>query len=328
MASIRKRDDKWQARVRHFGHPDVVKTFLTKTAAERWARVIEGSMEQGQFVNLNAAEHTLLGDVIQRYIQTVTPQKRGSVEESIRLKATLRHRISSLSMTNLTPQEIAGYRDDRLANCKPSTVIRDLAALSSLINHARREWGINIQNPVQMVRKPRMPPGRNRVLTDIEEKTLLSALAPFGRRNPLMCPLVIFAIETAMRRSEILSLHWEHVQLEHRVAFLPITKNGQSRYVPLSSRALEALESIPFKQVDGQVFSISCTAMEASFKKAVIRAGLKNLHFHDLRHTAATRMAKKLPNVIELAAVTGHTSLQMLKRYYHPSAEELARKLG
>jgi integrase len=142
-----------------------------------------------------------------------------------------------------------------------------------------------------------------------------------------MQPLVIVAIETAMRRGEILGLHREHVHLDRRIAFLPITKNGQARYVPLSSRAAEIIRTLP-DSPDGRLFPITVAAMEASFLKAVRRAGLSGLHFHDLRHTAASRMAKKLPNVIELASVTGHTSLQMLKRYYHPKAEELALKLG
>jgi integrase len=222
---------------------------------------------------------------------------------------------------------MADYRDDRLKTCQPATVVRDLAALSSIINHARREWSYTIQNPIEMIRKPAMPPGRDRVLSATEELTLLAELVPTGRRNPLMPSLVVIAIETAMRRGEILGLHWGNVDLERQTAFLPITKNGKSRFVPLSRRAVETLKNVE-RSLDGRVFPIGTAAMEANFLRAVRRAKLGNLHFHDLRHTGASRMANKLPNVIELAAVTGHTSLQMLKRYYHPKAHELAMKLG
>ena len=327
MANIRKLGQSWQARVRRRGFPDETKSFPTKAEAERWARSIEGEMDRGEFVSRTEAEQTTFGEVIQRYMETITPKKPGHVEETIRLTATLRHRIAKLSMANLTPHAIADYRDDRLSTCKENTVIRDLAALSSIINHARREWGFALQNPVEMIRKPTMPPGRDRVLSPAEEARLLQELAPIGRRNPIMQPLVIVAIETAMRRGELLGLRWEHVYLDRRVIFLPLTKNGQSRYVPLSSRAVETIEKLP-KSLDGRLFPINIAAMEAAFLKAVRRAGLHGLHFHDLRHTAASRMASKLPNVIELASVTGHTSLQMLKRYYHPKAEELAVKLG
>lgn len=244
MATIRKRGDSWQARVRRFGYPDEVKTCSTRTEAERWARAIESEMDGGQFVSRLMAEQTLFGDVIRRYIKFVTPGKRGCIEETIRLNATLRHRITSLSMLNLTPKAIADYRDDRLLTCKPNTVIRDLASLSSIINHARREWGIAIQNPIMMIRKPSMPPGRDRVLSSSEEDALLAELAPTGRRNILMRPLVVIAVETAMRRGEILGMRWEHVDLGRRVVFLPMTKSGQSRLVPLSSRAVEVLHGM------------------------------------------------------------------------------------
>lgn len=327
MASFRKQGTSWQARVRRRGYPVEIKSFPTKAEAERWARTIESEMDRGEFVSRTEAEQTTFSEVIQRYMEAITPKKRGHVEETIRLKATLRHRIASMSMANLTPQVVADYRDDRLRTCKANTVIRDLAVMSSIINHARREWGIVIQNPVEMIRKPTMPAGRDRVLSASEEARLLHELAPIGRRNPIMQPLVVVAIETAMRRGELLNLRWNHVHLERRVIFLPITKNGQSRYVPLSSRAVETIAKLPISP-DDRLFPINIAAMEAAFLRAVRRANLPGLHFHDLRHTGASRMANKLPNVIELASVTGHTSLQMLRRYYHPKAEELALKLG
>lgn len=261
MANIRKLGQNWQARVRRRGFPDETKSFPTKAEAERWARSIEGEMDRGEFVSRTEAEQTTFGEIIQRYMESITPQKRGCVEETIRLKATLRHRITKLSMANLTPQAVADYRDERLQTCKANTVIRDLAAMSSIINHARREWGIVIQNPVEMIRKPTMPPGRDRVLSDAEEVRLLHALEPTGRRNPILQPLVIVAIETAMRRGELLSLRWINVHLERRVIFLPITKNGQSRYVPLSSRAVETIERLPIS-ADGRLFPINIAAME------------------------------------------------------------------
>ena len=180
---------------------------------------------------------------------------------------------------------------------------------------------------MEVIRKPQMPPGRDRVLSKAEEAVLLDQLEVRGRRNPLMQPMAILAIESAMRRGEILGIEWKHVDFEKRTVYLPLTKNGQSRSVPLSSRALETLLSM-HQTLDGRIFPISIAAMEASFLGAVRRSNLHGLHFHDLRHTATTRMARKLPNVIELAAVTGHTSLQMLKRYYHPNAVDLALKLG
>ena len=327
MAAFRKRGAGWQARVRRAGYPDEVKTFPTKAEAERWARSVEGEMDRGEFADQREVARTTLADLVRRYMVEVTPSKRGARDEAIRLKAMLRNRICGLSLAHLAPQEVARYRDERLKVCGAATVIRDLAVLSSIVNHARREWGIRIQNPVALVRKPAAPAGRDRVLSEAEEIRLLEELEPRGRRNPYMQSLVIAAIETAMRRGELLTLQWEHVDLVRRVAFLPMTKNGRSRYVPLSSRAVHAIQATGSSR-PGCIFPIGIAAMEAAFSRATRRAGLHGLHFHDLRHTATSRIARKLPNLIELASVTGHESLQMLKRYFHPQASEIALKLG
>ncbi len=130
-----------------------------------------------------------------------------------------------------------------------------------------------------------------------------------------------------MRRGEILGLRWEHIDLQKRTAFVPITKNGQSRLVPLTVLALEILAKLP-RSIDGRVFPVNGPMLSAAIERARIKADLKDWHFHDLRHMAITRLAEKLPNLIELSAVSGHKSLAMLKRYYHPNAEQLARKIG
>jgi integrase len=230
-------------------------------------------------------------------------------------------------LANLSAARIAAYRDERLKEVSNGTVIRELAYLSSIINHARKEWGINTTNPVQHVRKPTSPAGRTRKLSDDEKSKLLQALEPKGRQNIWTKPVVILALETAMRRSELLSLRWEHIDLVRQTAILLDTKNGTPRTVPLSRVAVGQLNSLP-RNISGKVFTIKYFTLDAAFKRAVKRAGLIDFHFHDLRHTAITAMAEKLPNLIELSAVTGHKSLSMLKRYYHPNIADLARKLG
>jgi integrase len=143
-----------------------------------------------------------------------------------------------------------------------------------------------------------------------------------------MVPLVMLALESAMRRGELLSLRWENINLASQTAFLPLTKNGSARTAPLSKKAVTILEGLPNCGTAGPLFPISHMTMHNCFVAACHRAGIINLRFHDLRHTAISHLAEKLPNVIELAAVTGHQTIQMLKRYYHPKAEDMARKLG
>lgn len=327
MASFRQRGGKWQARVIRDGYPDQTKTFETKPDAEKWARALESEIDKGQFVNVSEAQRTTLGDVIARYLAEVTPSMKGASEDTIRLKAIMRKPIARWSMANLNAARIAAYRDERLKEVSSGTVIRELAYLSAIINHARREWGINVPNPVQMVRKPQSPQARARVLAGEEVESLLQALEPVGRRSHWTKSIVQLALATAMRRGELLSLRWEHVDLQGRTAFLPDTKNGDSRTVPLSTAAVQVLAGLP-RHISGVVFPVKFFTLDAAFKRGVRRAGLDGVRFHDLRRTAITRMADKLPNVIELAAVSGHKSLMVLKRYYRPTAAELAQKLG
>lgn len=327
MASFRQRGGKWQARVIRDGYPDQSKTFETKADAERWARQIEGEIDKGQFVNVSEAQRTTLSDVIGRYLTEVTPSMKGVTEDTIRLKAIMRRPIARWSMANLSAARIAAFRDERLKEVSSGTVIRELAYLSAIINHARREWGINVTNPVQMVRKPQSPQARSRVLTDEEIEKLMQSLEPTGRRSHWTKPIVQLALATAMRRGELLSLRWEHIDLVAQTAYLPDTKNGDSRTVPLSTVAVHVLAGLP-RNSSGVVFPVQFFTLDAAFKRGVRRAGLEGVRFHDLRRTAITHMAEKLPNVIELAAVSGHKSLMVLKRYYRPTATQLAQKLG
>ena len=327
MASFRQHGNGWQGRIRRRGYPDITKTFETKADAEKWARSLETEIDKGQFASINEAQRNTLGDLIARYLADVTPTMKGATEDAIRLKAIMRKPIARWSMANLSVARIAAYRDERIKEVSAGTVIRELAYLSAIINHARREWGVNVPNPVQMVRKPQSPQARSRVLSDEEVSKLLQALEPTGRRSHWTKPAVQLALATAMRRGELLSLRWVHIDLQGRTAFLPDTKNGDSRTVPLSSVAVQVLAELP-RHINGVVIPVKYFTLEAAFKRGVRRSGLDEVRFHDLRRTAITRMAEKLPNVIELAAVSGHKSLMVLKRYYRPTAMDLAKKLG
>ncbi len=328
MASIRSRNGKWQARITRKGQQAVAKSFHSKQDAEKWARQVEAEIDKGSYTNIALAERTLFKDVIERYIQEVTLKTRSKREDRYRLKALARHQIAKLPMAALTPIKVAEYRDERLKLVSNGAVIRELSYFSSIINHARREWGINMVNPIPLVKKPASPQGRNRSLTEDELGRLYAALTPRVKNaNHWILPLTRFALESAMRRGEILGLRWEHVDLSKRTAFIPLTKNGESRLVPLSTAAIEILQGLP-RNLHGTVFPVTGCALSAAFERARLKAKLDDFHFHDLRHMAITRLAEKLPNLIELSAVSGHKSLAMLKRYYHPNPEQLAQKLG
>jgi integrase len=327
MASIRNRNGKWQVRITRQGFPSTTKTFNSRSLAERWAKLIEKEFDSNEFQSSNQARLLKFKDAIERYLHEVTYKSKSLKEDSYRLKAMMRHWIGSLKMSELNQQNVIKFRDERLQLVSNGTVIRELAYISSIVNHAKREWGLNMTNPIPQVKKPPSPPGRNRILNPEELERLFQACLPRVKNgNIFILPIVKFALETAMRRSEILGLTWKCINFDRRIAFLADTKNGSARSVPLSLKAIEILRSLPHSSNE-KIFPISPPNLSNRFDGARKAAEIHDFHFHDLRHMAITRMAKKLPNLIELSSVSGHKSLKMLQRYYHPDAEELARKL-
>ena len=324
MASIRSRNSKWQARVIRKGHPTTAKTFLLRQDAEKWARSIELSIDQGSYINRSIAEKTQFKEILQKYLNDVAPNMRSADIQIIRVKKLMKHPIAEVKMAHLSPKHMADYRDERLKVIKPNTVIRELAVLSSIINHARREWSLNIVNPVTLIKKPPSTKGRDRILNNEELGRLFSELEKI---NSWYKPLVEFALETAMRRGELMSLNWANINFEKSVAFLPLTKNGDSRYVPLSTKALRILKSLP-RDIEGRVFPLNKDTVSVLFLRASRRAKLDDVRFHDLRHMAITRLASIFSSPMELASISGHKSLSMLKRYTHLRAEDLVHKLA
>ncbi|WP_256078017.1 tyrosine-type recombinase/integrase [Massilia sp. YIM B04103] len=238
MASFRQRSGTWQARVRTKGFPDEVKSFSTKSEAVAWAREVEASMYKGSYQDTSSAKDWLLGELLRRYMVEVSPTKRSAKREREAITFMLRQRMAAYSMAKLTPAVLAAYRNERMMTISAGTIIRELSILSSAISHARREWGLPTDNPCALVRKPQSPQGRQRLLTYDERKRLLEELHPVGRRSPWMRPFVELALETAMRRGELLALEWKHINLSAQTAFLEMAKNGTSRTVPLSKAAV------------------------------------------------------------------------------------------
>ncbi len=324
MATIRAMRDKWQAIVRRKGHPALTKSFSLRKDAEKWARQHERLIDAGEWLDRTEARQTSLETLLDRYLKEVTVTKRGRIEETSRINAFKRSPLAKYSVSAITGQMVASWRDSRLKAVAGSTVIKELNLLSHVFSVAVRDWGFALQcNPVSNVRKPSAPEARNRVLKDAERAALISAC--MGCRNPWIKPVVVFALETAARRSEILTLTWTDVDLRRRTAKVE-GKTG-SRHIPLSAVAVGLLEALP-RSLDGRVFPVSVEALKQAYERAVTRAGITNFTFHDLRHDALTRLAKLGLSVLELRAISGHTSANMLQRYVSIDAGDLANKLA
>jgi len=323
MATITKRQNKWQVRIRLSNYPTITKTFNLRSHAQVWGRETEIRLERGTFVE--RAEQTL-GQILEQYLTDVTPDKRSHEIEKIRIKRILREPICKIKFSNLQARHFIKYRDDRLRAVSGITVRHDLSLFSHVFTTAIKDWDMPINgNPVRLISKPKENKPRDRRLENGEEARLLGSCGQ--SKNPYLLPLVILAIETAMRRGELLGLERQYLKINNRTAYLPLTKNGDSRTVPLSTRAIATLNELPV-HLSGQVFPLSETALRGLWGRACRRAGLVDLHFHDLRHEATSRLFEKGLNIMEVSAITGHKDLKMLKRYTHLKAEDLALKLG
>jgi integrase len=330
----------WKAVIRKHGWPVKSKTFRTKRDAQDWSRRTEDEMVRGVFVDRSRGERMTLKKAMERYLAEVSATKRpGTAKREATSAEALLAELGDYALAALAPDVIAAYRDKRLAAGKaPDTVRIELALLSHLFTTAIREWRLGLlYNPVLNVRKPAVGTGRNRRLNGDEEQRLLAACA--AHSNPMLGWLVRTALATGMRAGEIQTLRCEQVDLERRVVRLERTKNGSARTVPLSIAAKATLAEAlahPAKPKDTELVFWGEPGRDGrrrpyefrpAWRKALNAAGIANLRFHDLRHEAVSRLVEAGLGDQEVAAISGHRSMQMLRRYTHLRAEDLVARL-
>ena len=341
MATIRKKGEyQWHVQIRRSGYPSQTKTFETKQEAEAWAATIESEMARCIFISRTLAEKITLSELLERYEKEVVEHQRGKVKYRSLIR-NLSARLGKYSLASITPIVLSKYRDVRSKEVSPQAVKHDLSMLSRAFNTAIKEWGIHFPhgNPVSHIRLPKVPQGRDRRLKPGELELIIE-----NSESPTLGKIVLFALETAMRRSEIARMTWDMVDLKKRTVTLLDTKNGERRIVPLSTEAIRILKDIPRDRFDGKVWGITEEAITRAFDRACKRARVKieeeakksnrklnsllvDFRFHDLRHEATSRFFEKGLNPMQVAAITGHKTLQMLKRYTHLKAEDLAELL-
>lgn len=335
MATIAQRPNgKWQARIRKKGYPEQSDSFWKRRDAEVWARSVESELDRGIFIQRSHAERTTLHEVIKRYGEEVIPTKK-SRRAALSCLRGIDIDLGEYALAAITPQLLATYRDKRLEIVDPQTVRKDLGMINRVLKVAHMDWGIILPGGIPVVRMPKQPRGRDRRVSDEELKAIIDAT-----ESQELPAVVTLALETAMRRSELLGLDWKDIDINKRVATLHDTKNGEKRRVPLSTKAAETLQGLP-RRISGRVFGITEDACTRAFSRAAKRAReqyevgggsddefLIDIRLHDLRHEATSRLFERGFHMIEVAAITGHKSLDMLKRYTHLRAEDLAVKLG
>jgi len=340
MATIvRTESGTWKALVRRSGWPTASKCFRLKRDAEDWARRTEDEMVRGVFIQRAPSEKMSIADALDRYHREVVPTKKASTQrsEAGRIKM-LKEKFGQYSLAALTPDIVADYRDQRLAAGKSNNTVRlEIALLSHLYSIAIKEWRIGlVYNPSAIIRKPSAGPGRSHRLSIENQRILIDAVNKHS--NPMLGFIVQVAIETGMRQSEILNLRLNQVDLNRRIVSLNDTKNNSPRTVPLTKHATEVLKlalANPMRKDTDLVFfgepGRDKKRGPYQFNKVWIQIkkdlGFADLHFHDLRHEAVSRLVEAGLSDQEVASISGHKSMQMLRRYTHLRAEDLVAKL-
>ena len=331
MATIRRRGNRYHVQIRRRGQ-SITRTFDRLATAKSWIPKIEGDIERQLYVDTSGTERTTVLELLERYERQILPAHKGQQVESCRLKTLKRH-FGALRLVHLTPKEVAIYRDVRLRSISPASLKRELKILGRVLNLASKDWGIPIaQNPVQMISLPKADKPRTRRLEPGEEGRLLQG------SNEKLRRIIILALETGMRRGEILCIKKSHIGFNKSVLFIPSTKTDTPRSIPLSSAALTSLRGQlrASQSVSGGViplherplYSYTPSGLTGAFAKLRRKVGIENLHFHDLRHEATSRLFEKGLNPVEVATITGHKDTRMLMRYTHLRAEDLVGRLG
>jgi integrase len=339
MASIRRLRDKHQVQIRRKGFPTVTKTFHRLADAKEWARMMERQADRAELgPDRKVLKDIELADLVRRYRDEVLPGNKGGEVETIMLNAFLRHPICKKTLADLSASDFASFRDDRLNGkygkhpISPKSVKRLLSPVQHMFEVAMSEWQIPLPaNPLADFKMKVTDNKRHRRLLEGEMTRLL--VAGKKTQNPIVMLIVGFALETAMRRGEMLALRWRDVDLERHSATVREPKNGHSRTIPLSPaatailRQAETLAGTEAKTKNHIVFPIAPNALLLSWNRLTKRAKLNDLHFHDLRHEAISRLFERGLTVPEVASVSGHRDMRMLLRYAHANHASIRAKL-
>ena len=333
--NIRKRKGRYQVQVRRLGFNPITKTFGQLSDGRRWGRQVELQMDQKRFKSTSNASKTTLKSVLERHLTERMKSVRAPKKEQSRFNTICKSKVVEKFLSDLTPNDFAEYRDARSKDgATGATIVRELSFMSVAIRKAIKIYGCWIpEHPIPNAIKPEEAPPRNRRLEEGEHELLkeyCKGAPKFKKPSQYWCDAIDFAIEEALRLNEQLSLQWKHVSLDKKVMTILAkhTKTKTERVVPLTPRALEILRKIP-RSIDGRVFPMSINNFNRGWRAICKNAGIKGLHWHDLRRESISRLFEAGLSPSEIQMFSGHKTISlMIKTYTSHNPEKVAQKLN
>ena len=312
MGSVwKEKKGKWRAEVRR-NHRYIGKTFLSKGHASKWVKDTELKLEKEQYEDFRDSASITLGNLIERYRDEITPNKKSTQNETYKLNFLLRHPIARCKILKLTPRKIIEFKKNISVGRKPATINKYLHYIYTIWETARINWGITLPtgNPTALVKREKVMTKIDRILTKEEYQNLLLACEKSNLKQ--LRDIVEFAYITAMRFGEITKLQVKDIDFENSTAKLIDTKNGETDIVPLTQRALDICDKYKFKdkiiklETSQTLFPIYRDKFRHYFEQACQRSGVENFRFHDLRACAITNLFKKNWSIAQVSVVSGH----------------------
>lgn len=324
MATVRKIRSKWQCLVRRKGYPHQARVFNTEQEAADWGDQVEDAMRDGTFDDKpKEPPPKYVRDLLGRYLKEVSPGKAQDGRSDTARIERLQRVLGDYSVHTLTSSRVTRYKNDRLAEeAAAQTVLHELVLLHHAYAVACEEWGLELHKGIPRTRRPKLPKGRNqRIPASVVRRIRLAT------SSPDLGDVVEFAIESCMRRSEIAGIGPGDVSLSKGTVFLEDTKNGESRTVPLTPRAREIIQK-RMQAGYSPVFRMRPDSITQAFGRAVKRAGIDGLRFHDTRHEGISRLLEQGYTLIEAARISGHKTLTQLNRYAHLDVQHIVEKMA
>ncbi|MDA9581184.1 site-specific integrase, partial [Luminiphilus sp.] len=323
VATLVKVGTKTKALIRKQGYPTRSKTFVKHLDAQVWAKKVESEMERGCFDDSARLKQFHYSEALEAYLESCRRRKLRATKFIEAHSRILQRHLGDLRLSDITHQVLAAYRDERLHSVAAATVKHELGIAHRALKHQFRTLGVPVER-IPTVRHPTISNARERRVRPEELEALLTQIP-----NAEMRVTVQLAVETGMRRGELVNMHWHHIDWDRRTLLVPVTKTNRKREVPLSTAALALLKSlIPDGGQEGRILQYQPDSITQAFARAALKAGLSDIRLHDLRHEATTRFFEKGLSMMEVAAITGHQDPRMLRRYTHLDAADLADRLG